>query len=110
MTKKTIAVSGMHCANCALNIEKKLKKTPGVRSANVSYASERASVEFDESIVGERELRDKIAALGYKTIEVEPAESEEKEAQASSSFVDREKQARERETAISSLRVSQSSP
>ena len=99
MTKKTIAISGMHCANCALNIEKKLKKTPGVRSANVSYASERASVEFDESRVSERELRDKIAALGYKTIEVEPAESEEKEAQASSSFVDREKQARERETA-----------
>ena len=57
--KKVIAISGMHCANCALNIEKNLKKIKGVESASVSYASERAVVDFDESKVGEETLRER---------------------------------------------------
>ncbi|MFA6503806.1 MAG: heavy metal-associated domain-containing protein [Patescibacteria group bacterium] len=37
----------MHCASCALLIEKALKKTPGVVSANVNFAAEKASVLVD---------------------------------------------------------------
>lgn len=45
--KKDFNIKGMHCASCALNIEKKLNKTPGVKNANVSYATEKASVEYE---------------------------------------------------------------
>ncbi|MCK4778081.1 MAG: heavy-metal-associated domain-containing protein, partial [Actinomycetia bacterium] len=31
--KKTLPISGMHCANCALNIEKTISKQPGVKNA-----------------------------------------------------------------------------
>jgi len=49
MMKKTVfKVSGMHCTNCAANIEKALKKTPGVYIADVSYVSGKADVGYDE--------------------------------------------------------------
>jgi Cu+-exporting ATPase len=80
-----------------LNIEKNLKRVKGVRSASVSYASEKAVVDFDENKVNESTLREKIKDLGYKPVEEEP--SEEKEGGGHASFVDRERAARERETA-----------
>ena len=48
MKKITLKVSGMHCVNCAANITKALKNTPGVSSVNVSFASGKALVEYDE--------------------------------------------------------------
>ena len=36
----------MTCANCAATIERGLKKLPGVVSAGVNYATERATIEF----------------------------------------------------------------
>ena len=41
----SVKVTGMHCASCALNIEKSLKKTKGVLSASVNYGSEKARAE-----------------------------------------------------------------
>lgn len=35
--KSTLIVSGMHCASCALNIEKAMKKTEGVKDAVVNF-------------------------------------------------------------------------
>ena len=44
------SISGMHCASCAGIIEKSLKKVPGVKEANVNFASEKARVLYDKSI------------------------------------------------------------
>ncbi len=63
--KMTIPVSGMHCASCALNIERRLKKLDGVKSANVNYATARASVEYDDAKVGPGNFKDSIEGLGY---------------------------------------------
>ena len=43
----TLPITGMTCANCAATIERNLKKLPGLASAAVNLASERASVEYD---------------------------------------------------------------
>jgi Cu+-exporting ATPase len=43
----TLPVTGMTCANCALNIERSLKKLTGVKSTNVNFATERATLSFD---------------------------------------------------------------
>lgn len=48
--KKTYYVQGMDCASCAINIEKKLKKTPGVKNAVVNYATEKAMVETETEV------------------------------------------------------------
>src|SRR3989344_649298 len=57
--KTTISISGMHCASCASVIERSLKKTRGVVNASVNYATEKASVEFDENEnnIGEARLK-----------------------------------------------------
>ncbi|MEK6892530.1 MAG: heavy metal translocating P-type ATPase [Nanoarchaeota archaeon] len=71
--KCTISISGMHCASCANTIEKALSKTKGVKKASVNYASEKATVEFDENEIDEGSLKKIINKTGYKV--VEPATS-----------------------------------
>ena len=55
----------MTCANCANTIERTLKRTPGVESASVSYASEKASITFDPAQLGLDQLQQRIANAGY---------------------------------------------
>ncbi len=68
MGKKILKIKGMHCASCATLIERKLKKVPGVINANVNYATEKASVEYEEDI-DEKLLRGAVKSAGYDVIE-----------------------------------------
>ncbi|ABJ79863.1 copper-translocating P-type ATPase [Leptospira borgpetersenii serovar Hardjo-bovis] len=61
----TLDVIGMTCSNCALRIEKGLKKVPGVKDARVNFAMETATVGFESSVKKEL-LLDKIDSLGYR--------------------------------------------
>jgi Cu+-exporting ATPase len=63
--KAQINITGMTCVNCAATIEKGLAETPGVEKANVSFASEKASVEYDPEKVDLGKLKDTISGLGY---------------------------------------------
>lgn len=51
MEKATLKVGGMSCASCASTVEGALKRTPGVLFAAVNLATERASVEYDPSVI-----------------------------------------------------------
>jgi len=42
-----LEIEGMTCASCVRRVEKALSKVPGVSSASVNYATERASVEHE---------------------------------------------------------------
>ncbi len=42
-----LAIDGMHCANCAANIEKHYRKTPGVIDVAVNLANNTGQVTFD---------------------------------------------------------------
>ena len=63
--KQQFKISGMTCANCALTIEKGIKNMPGVKTAEVNFASEKLSVELDPSVLKEEEILAKIKDLGY---------------------------------------------
>ncbi|MEM4397548.1 MAG: heavy metal translocating P-type ATPase [Candidatus Woesearchaeota archaeon] len=67
MKKKTILIAGMHCASCAQNIENNIKKLKGVKKVNVSFANEKAYVEYDENLRDE-EIFNAITDLGYKVV------------------------------------------
>lgn len=58
-------VSGMHCASCASNVQRKLKKTAGVVEANVNYANEQASVNFDDSLIDKTKIAQAVSEVGY---------------------------------------------
>jgi Cu+-exporting ATPase len=66
--KIQINIVGMHCASCATLIEIALKKISGVSEANVNLATEKATVEFDDSKASVQDLVRAIERAGYKAI------------------------------------------
>jgi len=66
--KQMIGIVGMHCASCAANIEKNLKKLPGVSSAYVNFGTSKAAVEYDTAATSLPKISEKIIGLGYSVI------------------------------------------
>ncbi len=58
-------VTGMTCTSCAATIERNLRKVPGVLTAKVNFASERATVTFDPTQAGLSDLIAGVARAGY---------------------------------------------
>jgi Cu+-exporting ATPase len=58
-------VTGMTCANCALNIERGAKKMEGVDDIIMNFASGQAAVTFDSKKLGIKDILKKIQDLGY---------------------------------------------
>lgn len=70
MIKEKINISGMHCATCAINIEKSLRQTAGIKSANVNYATSSAYVEFDDQLIDKASISKVVAGLGdYRVVD-----------------------------------------
>jgi len=63
--KTTLQISGMHCASCANIIERSLKKEKGVISANVNYASNKATIDFDPKKASTDRFKAVVKEAGY---------------------------------------------
>lgn len=61
----TLPITGMTCANCVSTVERNIKKVNGVQSAMVNLSSERATVEFDASLVALDDLIGRVERAGY---------------------------------------------
>lgn len=61
-------VSGMTCASCSANVERILKKQPGVASASVNLPMEKASVTYDPSLITPKHMEDAIVGIGYGVV------------------------------------------
>jgi P-type Cu+ transporter len=62
-----LPITGMTCASCASRIEKKLNKLDGV-AANVNYATESATVDYDAATVAPDELVAAVESAGYGAV------------------------------------------
>lgn len=83
----SLELSGMHCASCAGLIERGLKKTPGVVSASVNFAAEKALVTFNDNKVDENGLIDAVKRAGYQAeVEQKNDKSEKKKQEIDSLF------------------------
>ncbi|MCW4027003.1 MAG: heavy metal translocating P-type ATPase, partial [Candidatus Bathyarchaeota archaeon] len=60
-----LSITGMHCASCALTIEKALKNHPGVEEASVNFATEKAYVTYDPNSTSKNELVETVRSAGY---------------------------------------------
>jgi Cu+-exporting ATPase len=69
-----LPLTGMTCAACALRIERKLSKSPGVESAAVNFATSRATVEYDPERTDLGELAAAVRDVGYGTAGASTAE------------------------------------
>ena len=72
MKKAKIEITGMHCASCASNIERSLRKTPGVKNASVSLLLKKGTAECEDA-VSEEAIKNAVKRTGYgvKTVEFE---------------------------------------
>ncbi len=61
--QEVLKLVGMHCASCAITIQKQLEKL-GVK-AEVSFATEEAKVEFDPEKIPPRKIIEAIRKAGY---------------------------------------------
>jgi len=64
-SKVTIDIESIHCADCALNIERSVEHLPGVLSAEVSYVLSSATVYYDPHRVEEEKIKKAITQPGY---------------------------------------------
>lgn len=65
MTKQNFIISGMHCASCANIITDKLEKLDGIKKVDVSFAADKAQVEYDPEKASLEKINNEIEKLGY---------------------------------------------
>ncbi|NLI58006.1 MAG: copper-translocating P-type ATPase [Clostridium sp.] len=68
MEKVTLKVKGMHCVSCANNIEKTLGKTDGVESANINFAVEKVTIEYDPKKIELKDIEKKVSDIGFQLV------------------------------------------
>ena len=62
----TYLILGMTCSNCAVAIERKTSRLPGVSAAAVDLASEKLTVAFDPSQLHEKTIIAAVRRLGFR--------------------------------------------
>jgi mercuric ion transport protein len=62
----TIEVTGMDCQSCEMPVKAALNKTPGVRSAEVSYERGNAQINYDPQQTDMNQIKRAIDSTGYK--------------------------------------------
>jgi Cu+-exporting ATPase len=78
-----LPITGMTCASCAATIERTLQsRVPGVISASVNFATEKAVVQVVAGTAGWKELARAVEAAGYGVVDAAPEEMEDAEAAA----------------------------
>jgi Cu+-exporting ATPase len=89
-----LTIGGMSCAACAAAVERAVGKLPGVSSALVNFATEKASVKYDPSKVRMSEIKQAITKAGYSPLSLDTAAA-----------VDEHKDAKEREIGLMRTRL-----
>ena len=65
MTKQKYNVTGMTCAACQANVDRRVRKLDGVERVDVNLLSNSMTVEFDEEAVGSSEIIAAVCEIGY---------------------------------------------
>ncbi|MEM7065187.1 MAG: heavy metal translocating P-type ATPase [Cyanobacteria bacterium P01_B01_bin.77] len=70
MTITTLALKGMSCAACAHTVEAAIQKVRGVNRAQVNFATEQASVDYDGRRTSLQAIQTAVADAGYEATAV----------------------------------------
>ena len=61
-----LKISGMTCSACANRIEKVVSKMDGVKEANVNFATETLTVNYDDKVITKADIEQKVEKIGFK--------------------------------------------
>ena len=67
----SIAIRGMSCAACAARLEKVLTQQPGVTSASVNFATEKAHIVYDADQIRLPAIKELITKTGFEPLNIE---------------------------------------
>ena len=65
MANAKLHVTGMHCGNCQIKVEKALTGVSGVYSAVVNWQGGEAEVDFNDDAVTTEQLVTAVVKVGY---------------------------------------------
>jgi len=65
MNKKNFKIEGMTCSACVNRVQRVVNKLDGVQNANVNFATETLSVEFDEEKLNNENIESAVVKAGY---------------------------------------------
>lgn len=75
----TLPIAGMHCVNCAANIQRNVGNLNGVSKIEVNFAVEQALIAFDPQKIALDNIISKIDELGFKVLKSGESEIERQE-------------------------------
>src|SRR3989344_4781950 len=83
VTRLSLPVEGMTCASCVGRVERALKEVPGMQTATVNLATERARVRHLAGVVTTTDLEAAVEQAGYKSrrLSVETATAGDQDAE-----------------------------
>lgn len=64
-TRITLALTGLHCTSCAVNIDLTLEELPGVINSKTNYARSSATVDFESEKLDPEKIIAEVKKLGY---------------------------------------------
>lgn len=80
----TFPVLGMTCASCAVSVESMIGAQPGVKQAEVNYATQKVKVAYNPTEIQPESLRKVVQSIGYDLIlDAEGGAEKQEEAQES---------------------------
>lgn len=71
LNQVTIPIGGMTCAACSQRVEKAIDKLEGVTKVSVNLATEKATVEYDSSVIRLSAIKQSIEKAGYQALELD---------------------------------------
>ncbi len=69
---QVIGRNTMHCAGCESSVKFALKMTPGVRSVEADYKTQRIRLEYDPAALSVARVVQALDWIGYEVEEVTP--------------------------------------
>ncbi|MCL2706343.1 MAG: heavy-metal-associated domain-containing protein, partial [Spirochaetaceae bacterium] len=75
---EVLRIKGMHCAGCAANIERSLKKITGIIEASVNFATEKACIKWEPRNLKLSDIKNAIIKMGFTPVEAEEKSEKEK--------------------------------
>lgn len=73
MKAQSFILSNLNCPNCAAKLERAVRALPGVKEARVSFGSGILTVEYDETALSDRKVREVIRQFNLDITTVMPA-------------------------------------
>lgn len=88
MKKILLKIEGMTCSACSSGLEKYLNKQKGILSANVNLVMANSLIEYDETILNQKQIETFIKKAGFKSLGIDQGKTEEnKQKQEKGKFI-----------------------